>query len=95
MPHDDFAFEPVKGLPEQPPMDEQILWQGRPDTWRLAREAFKLGWISAYFLVVIAWRFSVGVIQGGVAGGFAYGLPYALLWAAASAKIWGVASSLP
>ena len=83
MPHDDFAFEPVKGLPEQPPMDEQILWQGRPDTWRLAREAFKLGWISAYFLVVIAWRFSVGVIQGGVAGGFAYGLPYALLWAAA------------
>ena len=83
MPHDDFAFEPVKGLPEQPPMDEQILWQGRPDTWRLACEAFKLGWISAYFLVVIAWRFSVGVIQGGVAGGFAYGLPYALLWAAA------------
>ena len=91
MPHDDFAFEPVKGLPEQPPMDEQILWQGRPDTWRLAREAFKLGWISAYFLVVIAWRFSVGVIEAGVAGGFAYGLPYALLWAAAAVVVLGLA----
>ena len=31
MDHDDFAFEPVKGLPELPPEGEHILWQGRPD----------------------------------------------------------------
>jgi hypothetical protein len=31
MPHDDFAFEPVKGLPELPPEGEHLLWQGRPN----------------------------------------------------------------
>ncbi|MEO1362599.1 MAG: PH domain-containing protein, partial [Pseudomonadota bacterium] len=39
MPHDDFEIEPVAGLPEAPPEGEQILWQGRPDTWALARES--------------------------------------------------------
>jgi hypothetical protein len=45
MEHDDFAVEPVKGLPEKPPAGEVILWQGRPDTWALAREALNLNWI--------------------------------------------------
>ena len=30
MSHDDFASEPVRGLPETPPEGEHILWQGRP-----------------------------------------------------------------
>ncbi len=56
MPHDDFAFEPVKGLPEAPPEGEVILWQGRPNTWRLAVEALNLYWVAAYFVVFFAWR---------------------------------------
>ena len=83
MPHDDFAFEPVKGLPERPPQHERILWQGRPDTWALAREAYKINWITGYFVVIVAWRASVGAIDGGLAGAFAFGLPYMLLWLAA------------
>jgi hypothetical protein len=83
MSHDDFAFEPVKGLPERPPEHERILWQGRPDTWALARDAFKVQWISAYFAVVVLWRASVGALDSGLAGAFAYGLPYMILWALA------------
>ena len=30
MHHDDFKFEPVRGLPEALPEDEHILWQGAP-----------------------------------------------------------------
>ena len=29
MSHDDFAAEPINGLPELPPRGEVILWQGR------------------------------------------------------------------
>jgi len=81
MSHDDFAFEPIKGLPERPPEHEHILWQGRPDTWALANEAYKINWITAYFAVVIGWRASVGAVEGGAAGAFAFGLPYTILWA--------------
>ncbi len=87
MSHDDFAFEPVKGLPERPPEHERILWQGRPDTWQLAREALKINWITAYFAIVVVWRASVGSIDGGLAGAVAFGLPYVGLWLAAMGGI--------
>jgi hypothetical protein len=38
MSHDDFKFEPIRGLPEQLPEGEHILWQGAPDPRVLARE---------------------------------------------------------
>ena len=56
MDHDDFNFEPVRGLPEQLPPDEYILWQGSPKASRLAREALGLNWIMAYFGLLIVWR---------------------------------------
>ena len=87
MSHDDFAFEPVKGLPERPPEHEHILWQGRPDTWALAVEAYKINWISTYFAVVVLWRAGVGAADSGAAGAFAFGLPYAILWGLAVAVL--------
>ncbi|MHA7874948.1 photosynthetic complex putative assembly protein PuhB [Roseivivax sp.] len=57
MPHDDFATEPVKGLPERPPEGERILWQGRPEAWALARDALSLKWVALYFLGLAVWRF--------------------------------------
>lgn len=56
MPHDDFAFEPVRGLPERPPLGEEILWQGSPGWWRLAVEALNLYWVAGYFVAFAAWR---------------------------------------
>ncbi|MDJ0628116.1 MAG: photosynthetic complex putative assembly protein PuhB [Rhodobacter sp.] len=56
MPHDDFAFEPMPGLPARPPKGEEVLWQGRPKTWALAREALGLYWVAGWFLLLGLWR---------------------------------------
>lgn len=58
MSHDDFEIEPVEGLPEEPPRGEQILWQGRPDWWRLSIEALNLKWVAGYFALLAIWRFT-------------------------------------
>ena len=57
--HDDFASEPVPGLPARPPKGEDILWQGRPDSFALARDAYKITWFAGYFVVLAIWRASI------------------------------------
>ncbi|TNF65048.1 MAG: PH domain-containing protein [Rhodobacteraceae bacterium] len=57
MSHDDYQIEPVEGLPERPPAGEEILWQGRPDWWRLAWESMSLPWVIGYFAILALWRF--------------------------------------
>ena len=57
MSHDDFAAEPINGLPELPPRGEVILWQGRPNWFRLTVESLNLWWVVAYFAVLTAGRF--------------------------------------
>ncbi len=54
--HDDFATEPVKGLPEAPPEGEVILWQGRPDWKALTWASLSLPWVIGYFVVLCIWR---------------------------------------
>ncbi len=80
--HDDFAFEPIPGLPERLPMGEEMLWQGRPDTAALAREAYGIRWIAGYFALIVLWRATVGYGDAGLAGALAFGLPYVALAAA-------------
>jgi Bacterial PH domain len=74
--HNDFDFEPLPGLPAEPPKGETVLWQGRPDTMALALQSYGLGWIAAYFTGLMLWRASVGYGIGGITGAFAYGIPY-------------------
>lgn len=85
--HDDFAFEPVPGLPALPPKGEEVLWQGRPAALRLAIEAYGLNWILGYFAVIVAWRAAVGAADAGLAGAFAFGLPYMILAGLATAVV--------
>ena len=73
-PHDDFAVEPVPGLPERPPLGEELLWQGRPATFALARDAFKVTWIAGYFLALAVWR--AAVVADNAAQVVAVMLPY-------------------
>jgi len=55
--------EPVRGLPEQLPAGEHILWQGAPD-WRvLARTALHTHWIAFYFGALIVWNLGSGVLR--------------------------------
>ena len=45
----------LRGLPERLPVGERLLWQGAPD-WRvLARQAFHIRKLAAYFGIIIAW----------------------------------------
>ncbi|MEM1371560.1 MAG: photosynthetic complex putative assembly protein PuhB [Pseudomonadota bacterium] len=66
---DDFAFEPTPGLPEELPEGETILWQGRPVWTSLAKRAFFLRPLAAYFAVLAIWRIYDGVMadQAGLA----------------------------
>ena len=52
------------GLPGQLPPGETIVWQGRPDTGRLLRDAFHARAVGIYFLLLGA----VGLVMGSVSG---------------------------
>lgn len=54
--HDDFAFEPVRGLPDRLPEGERLLWQGAPSWWRLAVHAFHVRKVAIYFGIVAVWQ---------------------------------------
>lgn len=87
--HDDFAVEPVPGLPARPPLGEELLWQGRPSSFALARDAYKITWIAGYFVVLALWRASV--VAQGLVEGLAVMLPYLGLGLAACAVLYLVA----
>lgn len=89
--HDDFAFDALPGLPERPPQGELILWQGRPDPWALARDAYKIRWIAGYFAIVVLWRAAAGFADGGLALALAMGLPYVMLAALGLGIVYGLA----
>lgn len=71
MSHDDSEFEPIAGLPAVPPEGEEILWQGAPQWRPLARRAFKLPWLAAYFAVLVAAQLVSTITSGSFAGGLA------------------------
>ncbi len=89
----EYDFEPVPGLPQRLPAGETLLWQGAP-CWRaLARRAFMVRELAAYFAVLTAWRVwilvsdheplraaagSLLMLVGG--GGAAIGLLVLLAW---------------
>ncbi|WP_375253828.1 photosynthetic complex putative assembly protein PuhB [Yoonia sp.] len=91
MSHDDFNFEPIRGLPEQLPDDEYILWQGAPDHRRLAREALSLRWVMGYFVLLTFWR--VGVSSADVPFSIAimHSVPFVLSGIFACAVLYGIA----
>ncbi|MCX7304273.1 MAG: photosynthetic complex putative assembly protein PuhB [Hyphomicrobiales bacterium] len=54
--HDDFAFEPVPGLPEKLPRGETMLWQGSPEWWPLAVSTFHVRKLAVYFALLLCWE---------------------------------------
>ena len=89
--HDDFAFDALPGLPERPPQGELILWQGRPDAWALARDAYKIRWFAAYFALIVLWRGGSAFADGGLSLALAMGLPYLILGLLGLGIIYGLA----
>lgn len=53
--HDDFAFEPVPGIPAKLPEGEILLWQGSPEWRSFAVQAFHVRKLAIYFAILLAW----------------------------------------
>ena len=91
MSDDDFNFEPVRGLPEALPEDEHILWQGAPDPWRLAVEAWALKWVAAYFLVLTVWRVGVSSMVAPLPQALWHGVPFLVVGLLVCGLLYGLA----
>lgn len=76
MHHDDFKFEPVPGLPEALPKGEHILWQGRPNSLRLAKDAWKLNWVLGYFLLLAGLRVALSAGSFPFTQALGHGIPF-------------------
>ncbi|MEL7281466.1 MAG: photosynthetic complex putative assembly protein PuhB [Pseudomonadota bacterium] len=72
----DFKFEPILGLPEYLPEGEEMLWQGRPDWWVLAKEALVVRWVIGYFVVLAFWRVGTLLDQGPFATVITAAIPF-------------------
>lgn len=91
MHHDDFKFEPVRGLPEALPADEHIIWQGAPNALRLAKDAWGLNWIIGYFVLLALWRVGVSSTMVTLTEAMGHGIPFLLGGALAGLIIYGIA----
>jgi Bacterial PH domain len=64
MNHDDFAFEPIRGLPAELPPGETLLWQGSPRWQSLAVRAFHVRKVAVYFMALVFFRIGFGLLNG-------------------------------
>lgn len=90
----EFHYEPVRGLPEAPPVGETVLWQGRPQTWALAREAMLLNWVVGYFVFLAVWRVGASSADIGLTAALPLAVPFLVSGLIAGAVILGIARIL-
>ncbi|MEO0435411.1 MAG: photosynthetic complex putative assembly protein PuhB [Pseudomonadota bacterium] len=57
-------IEPIPGLPEEPPENERILWQGRPSAGLIAQHIFRLRWLTAYFVLIACTQAGLKMYRG-------------------------------
>ena len=90
MSEDDFAVEPIEGLPELLPKGEVILWQGRPNWLRLTIEALNMGWVIGYFGLLAAWRFLTVIDYMPLGTAFSASIPFLFVAAFVGLLLCGV-----
>jgi hypothetical protein len=88
----DFDFEPVKGLPENLPYNERMLWQGSPRWQDMAIHAFHARKAVIYFAVLGAAESMVRLASGGnLADAGKYSVWFLVLAAVAAALLTALA----
>ena len=92
MSHDDFNFEPIRGLTEALPADEHILWQGRPNSLRLAKDAWSLNWVVGYFIALAVIRVITVSDMMSLTSAMAQGIPFLVAGALTALILVGVAT---
>ena len=90
MSEDDFAVEPIEGLPELLPTGEVILWQGRPNWLRLTIESLNLWWVIGYFGLLAAWRFLTVIDYMPLGTAFSASIPFLFVAAFVGLLLCGV-----
>jgi hypothetical protein len=90
--HDDFNFEPIRGLPAELPPGEEILWQGSPNPLRLAKDALGLYWVIGYFAVLAIWRVGVSAADLPMTTALGHGVPFVLSGIVAGLLLVGIAT---
>ena len=63
MSHDDFAFEPLPGIPAALPQGEKLLWQGSPVWTSHAIHSYHVRKIAIYFAILVVWRILAGLSE--------------------------------
>jgi Bacterial PH domain len=89
--HDDFNFEPVRGLPERLPEGEHILWQGRPSARMLARDALSTRAIAAYFVIVAGLRVALSATSYPLPQALGHAVPILMFGVIGIAILYGIA----
>jgi len=59
-----FKGRPLGGLPGKLPAGEELLWQGAPTFWALAKHAFRVRIVAGYFVFLIALRVGAALVEG-------------------------------
>lgn len=79
----EYDSEPIRGLPENLPPGEKLLWQGEPQWRSLARRALHVRGLGLYFILLILWRIVSVVADRYTLGAASVAIVIALLLAAA------------
>ncbi len=87
-------FEPIRGLPEELPEGEVLLWQGQPSWTALALRAFHLKALGIYFGLLAAWRAATLAGDGATPVQVAAGAGWLLLLGVAVAALFGLFAML-
>jgi Bacterial PH domain len=94
---------PIRGIREDLPEGEQVLWQGAPEVWPLARQAFHIRKVALYFCALLVLRVGlqlgdgVGFYQAllsavplGVLALMGLGLLFGLAWWSARTTVYAI-----
>ncbi len=90
--HDDFEFEDSPGIPAPLPKGEYVVWQGSPELWEIAKNAFHLRKIAIYFALIIGIQLISTVLGQTNAAGAS--LPLTLLLSVVGLAILGLLAYL-
>jgi hypothetical protein len=60
----EYEYEAQLGLPKPLPKNEEIIWQGSPNVWLVAREIFYIRAVIFYFVALIAFQLIDGFQEG-------------------------------
>ncbi|MEM8561952.1 MAG: photosynthetic complex putative assembly protein PuhB [Pseudomonadota bacterium] len=80
----DDDMEPIRGLPQELPSGEHIVWQGEP-VWReLARRVFHVRKVTFYFVLLIGWYLLTNSADQSLASAFS---STGVIWTATAAVL--------